>query len=185
MDESGGVTWMGAAPDIGAPAGVEHTPERDESFEAWYRANHDRLLQAAAVLLRDRDEAREVVAEACARCLDRWDTRRRPVDPTAWTYRVAVNAAHRRGRRRRTERLALDRTTAGASPTVSAPALELWRAVGELPERQRLAVVLRYVGDLTEAQTAEVMGIAPGTVAATLSVARRSLAERLRIEEDL
>ena len=66
---------------------------------------------------------------------------------------------------------------------MGAPAIELWQAVGDLPRRQREAVVLRYIGDLTEAQTALAMGIAPGTAAATLSAARRSLARRLSIGE--
>jgi RNA polymerase sigma factor (sigma-70 family) len=181
MHDSGGEVAMGGNLQGTTRPGVT----ADASFEDWYRSNHDRLLDAVVLLLRDRDEAREVVAEACARCLDRWDTRRRPDDPTAWTFRVAVNVAHRRGRRRHTERQAIDRVPPSLPSTVSAPALELWRAVAQLPERQRLAVVLRYVGDLSEAQTAEVMGIAPGTVGATLSAARRNLAEHLDIGEDV
>jgi RNA polymerase sigma-70 factor (ECF subfamily) len=181
MHDSGGEVAMGGTPQDPARHGVA----ANVSFEDWYRMSHDRLLAAVVMLLRDRDEAREVVAEACARCLDRWATHRRPRDPTSWTFRVAVNVAHRRGRRRRTEREAIDRLRPGLSPTVSAPALDLWHAVAQLPERQRLAVVLRYVGDLSEAQTAEVMGIAPGTVGATLSAARRNLAECLDIGEDV
>jgi len=48
-----------------------------------------------------------------------------------------------------------------------------------LPERQRLAVVPRYVSDLTEHQIAEVMGVRRGIVASTLAVARARLAEAL------
>jgi RNA polymerase sigma factor (sigma-70 family) len=54
--------------------------------------------------------------------------------------------------------------------------LDVMRAVQRLPARPRTAVVLRYVADLTEAEVAEAMGVAPGTVAATLSNARRRLA---------
>lgn len=57
--------------------------------------------------------------------------------------------------------------------------LELWEAVRDLPERMRTAVALRYVADLTEREVADIMGIAAGTVAATLHAARRKLAERL------
>lgn len=56
---------------------------------------------------------------------------------------------------------------------------ELWAAVRALPGRQRRAVGLRYLADLTEPRIAEVMDIAPGTVAATLHAARKTLAERL------
>ncbi len=151
----------------------------DLDFEGWYRANYRRLADAVTVLLGDPDEGGEVVAEACARCLARWDGNRRPQDPTAWTFRVAVNAARRRGRRRRHERALLDRTRPTASIHLDEPAIELWRAVNALPARQREAIVLRYLGDLTEAQTAEAMGVASGTAAATLSAARRALAKAL------
>ena len=168
---------MGGTQDIGdRPEGGDTLAvEGRSSFEQWYRSNHDRLLDAAVLAAAGPDEAREVMSpEACRGAWTGGDTRRRPDDPTAWTFRVAMNAAHRRSRRRRTEHLALDR----ASPAPSAPSARRPSSCGRrsasCPTRQRLAVVLRYVGDLSEAQTAEVMGIAPGTVAATLSAARRA-----------
>jgi RNA polymerase sigma factor (sigma-70 family) len=99
---------------------------------------------------------------------------------------VAVNLVHRRGRRQRTERTALDRfrPTSSTTTTAAPPEIELWQAVAALPQRQRVAVVLRYLGDLTEAQTAEAMGVAPGTASAALSAARASLSRTLAIEED-
>ena len=51
--------------------------------------------------------------------------------------------------------------------------------MGELPLRQREAVVLRYVADLREREVATVMGISEGAASAALSAARRSLAARL------
>ena len=61
------------------------------------------------------------------------------------------------------------------------PAGELWAVVKQLPQRQRTAIVLRHVGHLTEAEVAEAMGIARGTVSATLRVSYREL--RLKIED--
>ena len=46
-----------------------------------------------------------------------------------------------------------------------------------LPDRQRMAVVLRYLADLTEPDIATIMGVSRGTVASTLADARRSLAD--------
>ncbi len=43
-------------------------------FEQWYRAHHSRLLNAMTVLCGGLDEAGEVVDEASARCLERWDS---------------------------------------------------------------------------------------------------------------
>ena len=55
---------------------------------------------------------------------------------------------------------------------------------GRVAETERTAVALRYLADLTEPQTAQVMGVAVGTVSATLSSARRRLATQLGIHDD-
>ena len=64
---------------------------------------------------------------------------------------------------------------------------ELWRALASLPRQQRTAIALRYVLDLSQKQIAEAMQVAPGTVAATLSMARSRLREALenRIEPEV
>lgn len=65
---------------------------------------------------------------------------------------------------------------------------ELWAAVAGLPDRQREAIALRYVSGLTEAEVAAAMGVREGSASATLSKARRRLAEVLSdetIEEDV
>lgn len=58
---------------------------------------------------------------------------------------------------------------------VAAPAGETWELVAALPERQRIAVVLRYVGDLDEREISDAMGVTRGTVSSTLSAARAAL----------
>lgn len=151
----------------------------ETDFEAWYETVNRRLVASLAALTHEPELAHDLAAEAMARCLARWD-RRRPANSTAWTFRVALNLAKRHWRRRRREVDALARLDAApVDSEVSEPAVELWRAVAELPARQRQAVVLRYLGDLREADVAAAMGIAPGTAAATLSKARSSLATRL------
>jgi RNA polymerase sigma factor (sigma-70 family) len=56
---------------------------------------------------------------------------------------------------------------------------EVWAAVRALSARQREAIALRYVLDLSEAQVAEAMGVAVGTASATLAAARSRLGELL------
>ena len=68
-------------------------------------------------------------------------------------------------------------------PPVPEDRLYLWDAVRSLPPRQRTAIVLHYVADMSQEQVAGVMGIAPGTVAATLHAARDTLREKLRASE--
>lgn len=152
------------------------------SFEAWYRVAHPRLLASLTLVTRDRAAAEDIAAEACSRCLQRWDDGNPPDDPSAWTYTVAVNLARRTWRRRQRERELLTTMVAPASLTSGEPELELWRAVADLPDRARLAVVLRYLGGLGEAEIGSIMGIAPGTVAATLSKARTRLGAALEAD---
>lgn len=155
----------------------------EAAFEDWYRAEHRRLVNVLIVAAGDIDLGREVADEAFARCLERWDSSRRPADPSAWTYQVAVNLLRRRWKRRRREQDLLRAVDAPRSVDLPEPAIELWRAVATLPDRMRLAIVLRYLGGLSEREVGEVMGIAPGTVAATLSKARRQLASALEPKE--
>jgi RNA polymerase sigma-70 factor (ECF subfamily) len=161
-------------------------PDSDaDGFGPWYEAEHARLLAAMTLASGSVDVARDVTAEAFARALERWARVCRMDSPGGWTYRVALNVLRRQQRRERLERHALRRAGTIAHP--AAPAgrdIEIWDAVRTLPERSRTAVALRYLGGLTEAEVAEAMGIAVGTVSATLSVARRRLAVSLADEPD-
>ena len=51
----------------------------------------------------------------------------------------------------------------------------MWKAIQELPPRQRAVVVLRYYEDLSEKEIAEILGIAPGTVKSQASRALKAL----------
>lgn len=151
-----------------------------EDFETWYVREHPRLVTALGLVAGNREEAEEAAAEAFARCLERWDTPKAPKNPSAWTYTVGVNLLRRRWSRRRRE---ADYTRSLPPPVAhegDVPAVELWSAIAALPPRERVAVVLRYIGGLTEREVAVAMKVAPGTVAATLSRARKSLAGQLR-----
>lgn len=61
----------------------------------------------------------------------------------------------------------------------------VWGALHQLPPRQRAALVLRFYEDLTEAQTAEAMGCAVGTVKSQVSAALTTLRERLGDDVEL
>ena len=155
---------------------MEHSAAR--SFDGWYRAEHPRVLGLLTVVAGDPDVAREATAEAFVRALERWDRVSTMDSPAAWTYRVGVNLVRRRFRRAAFEKRVLTGEQAPAPP----PAIEseLWDAVRALPVRQRTAVALRYVCDLSQEEIAAVMHVAAGTVSATLAAARRRLATDLR-----
>lgn len=146
-------------------------------FSAWYAGAWPRVVRAVAVYLGDPTEAADIAADATARALARWDGGDRPGDPTTWTIVVAINLAKRRGAREQRGRdliLATGPDTPG-SVDLGTTDVDVWRAVAQLPPREREAVALRYGSDLTEPAVAEVMGITPGAVAATLHRARTKL----------
>ena len=149
-------------------------------FESWYGREYPRLVTALALVAGSREQAEEAAAEAFARCLERWDGPQEPSNPSAWTYTVAVNLLRRRWGRRRREADHVSTLVPPVALEAEPPAVELWDAVASLPPRERLAVVLRYIGGLTEREVATAMKVAPGTVAATLSRARADLATQLR-----
>jgi RNA polymerase sigma factor (sigma-70 family) len=146
-------------------------------FEDWYRREHGRLLGLLTVVAGDREAAQDATAEAFTRALERWDRVAVMSSPSGWAYRVGVNIVKRRVRRASVEKLLLAREAPTQAPSTLEP--ELWAALRSLPVRLRTAIALRYVCDLTQAEVAEVMGVAPGTVSATLTSARRRLAEIL------
>jgi DNA-directed RNA polymerase specialized sigma24 family protein len=146
-------------------------------FSDWYVREHRRVVASLAAVSGNADAARDAADEAFVRALAHWERVRVMDAPAGWVYRVAMNVLRRDLRRRRRETVLLRRRTQVVAPLPTHP--ELWEAVRALPERQRIAVVLRFVADLPEAEIASVMGIARGTVSATLSAARASLARWL------
>lgn len=137
----------------------------DELFAVGYRAGY-------AVLGR-RADAEDCAQEACARALARWE--RVEDHAAAWVARVATNLALDRVRRLSRSRWA--RGTEEVELATPEHRHDLVRALRALPKRQREAVVLRFVVDLSEQETASAMGCAVGTVK---SAAARGL-DRLRL----
>jgi RNA polymerase sigma factor (sigma-70 family) len=138
--------------------GTEHF---DDAFDRLFRLAY----RAAFRVLASREDAEDVAMEALARASARWAALGR--DPDPWVTTVAVNLAldawRRRGRAARHDRAERDAPGRPAVP-VDAARVDLVRALGRLPRRQRQVVVLRYVGDLTEDQTAEALGVSVGSV---------------------
>jgi len=127
----------------------------------------------------DADDAAQEAFLACWRYLGRYDPAR-PFGP--WLIRIAVNAARdvrRRQRSRPTEPLAPDIALVQAGPDRRASRAELReslnQALGELPERQRLAVVLFDAEGYSHREIAGMLGVAEGTVRSDVFHARRAL----------
>jgi RNA polymerase sigma factor (sigma-70 family) len=154
------------------------------AFEDFYGDVQPRLLAALVAFSGDVDLAAEAVDEAFVRALVHWPRVGSMASPAGWVYRVAVNVARRQAQRRDRERATAHRLASneGLTAPEARPGglgIEVRELVGQLPDRQRLAVVLRYVGDLPEADIARVMGIRRSTVSATLGKARANLQRHL------
>jgi len=151
-------------------------------FDEWYAREHPRLLTSLLLVTGDADAAREATDEAFARAYMHWGRVSQMASRRGWTYRVALNLLHRRGRRARLEQAWLSRQV--PLEHVPPPAGEAWEAVRRLPPRQRTAVVLRFAADLTEEQVGVAMGVSRSTISSMLADARRTLAEMLTDDDE-
>ncbi|MET0458218.1 MAG: RNA polymerase sigma factor [Ilumatobacteraceae bacterium] len=161
--------------------------DRSGEFESLFRREHPRLVALGLGLTGDREVARELAQEAMLRAFRDWSKVRAYAAPAAWLRRVLINQAVDVHRRQVVERRTLQRVRASdvaVDPERDAASSWWWRAVRELPERQRIAVALFYVDDYSIAEIAEVMGVRQGTVKASLSHARATLAQTLARKEE-
>lgn len=135
-------------------------------FEEFFSSSKDPVFRAVLVATRDRGLAEDAVAEAFTRALRDWSHVGTHPAPIAWVVKTALN--HARSHRRRDVRLlsvAVPETPTDDDPPTDP---ELVRRVLELPDRQRQVVALRVLLDMSTEQTADLLGIAPGTVTAHL-----------------
>jgi RNA polymerase sigma-70 factor (sigma-E family) len=129
----------------------------DLAFEGLYRLAY----RVAFRILGDRGDAEDVAQEALARAAVRWA--RLEDRPEGWVTRVASNLAIDRYRRRRRPQQPMTGPVGLVDPHLGERG-DLVAALRRLPRRQRQAVVLRYLGDLSEAQVALEMGCSIGAV---------------------
>lgn len=141
----------------------------NDEMVAFCRGVHPRLVGVLAFTVGDRWVAEELAQETVIRVCQQWPKVRDMAVPHAWVHRVALNLANSWLRRRIAERKATAKLQSRPpSPTAvdNADVLAVRAAVGQLPDRQRTALVLRYFADLPAAEAASVMGCKESTVRA-------------------
>lgn len=148
------------------------------AFEELMIASERRVANVAWKILGDAEEVKEAVQETFLRVfrhLKRYDENR---DFFGWLYRIAVNVCRDLDARRRRRRIftpiddALPITT---QPRTNDDAVMLRRAIDTLPERERLAIILRDLEELSTEDVAEILGNTPATVRVQISKARAKL----------
>jgi RNA polymerase sigma-70 factor, ECF subfamily len=152
-----------------------HGASLDE-LEALYRSRFDVFARVAAGVTGDPERARDAVQEAFATAVRKRRSFRGDGPLEAWTWRIVLNAARSDVRRDVSAVHDVERVTANGRPEQD---VELRVAIARLPERQRMAVFLRYYADLDYEAIGEALEISTGTVGATLNAALAGLRNQL------
>jgi RNA polymerase sigma-70 factor (sigma-E family) len=146
-----------------------------EAFAHFIEAREQALQRTAWLLTSDWALAQDLVQTALARSWPYWGRIKRGDDPEIYVRRVMVNTWITWRRRRWTAEqpsaMVTDRAAPGDLAGEVATRLALSEILATLTKRQRAIVVLRLFDDLSDAQVAQILGCATGTVRATLSQA--------------
>ncbi len=152
-----------------------------EDFRSYVTGRSAALLRTAYLLTGNRADAEDLLQTALAKTYLSWDRIRDREAVDGYVRRVMVNTQTSWWRRRKVDERPTDELPDRGGGRDSTADLDLhdalWTALASLPTRQRAVVVLRYYEDLSEAETARVMGVSVGTVKSTTSRALSKLRE--------
>jgi RNA polymerase sigma-70 factor (sigma-E family) len=164
--------------------------ERQE-FRDYVAGASPGLLRVAYLMTGNRADAEDLLQTALAKTYLAWSRIRDRESLDGYVRRVMLNTRTSWWRRsRHLPSTTLDETapqpTAAARDDTADVDLHdaLWTALGGLSQRQRAAVVLRYYEDLTEPETAALLGVSVGTVKSTVSRALRKLRDDSGLRDD-
>jgi RNA polymerase sigma factor (sigma-70 family) len=154
--------------------------DRLAQLEAIYRARYAAFVRVAHAIVGQEQSARDAVHDGFVLAVRNRERLRdeRALEP--WVWRIVVNEARKR-RARESRSTVLDEHEA-ASYAPAELDVDVRALIAGLPERQRLALFLRYYADLDYASIAVALGVKPGTVAATLNAAHAALRTELEAE---
>lgn len=147
-------------------------------FADFYETDFTRVSAAVRAYCGDADVAHEATQEAFARCFARWGKLKEEPWVAGWVTTTAINLS--RGHFKRLTKFSQP-SVERQYPGPDADRLELLALLRSLPERQRQAVVLHYLIDLSVREVADLMNLSEGAVKSHLFKARTSL--RMTMEE--
>ncbi len=158
--------------------------ERPEAaFHEFVAARSASLFRTALLMVGgDHQLAQDLLQESLVKTYVAWPRLRAVANAEAYARRVVVTTSISWWRRRSSHERPMDPLPELAVADLAdsvAGRLDLWPLVQALPPRQRAAVVLRYCEDLSEAQTAELMGCSVGAVKKNASVGLAKLRDRM------
>ncbi|WEH31670.1 SigE family RNA polymerase sigma factor [Streptomyces sp. AM 3-1-1] len=153
------------------------------TFESYVRARGAGLLRTARSLTPNPYDAEDLLQTALAKTFSAWERIEDHGAVDGYVRRALVNTRTSQWRKRRVDEYSCaelpEPEPLPATDPAEAQAMRdaMWHAVLRLPARQRAMVTLRYYEDLSEAQTAEVLGVSVGTVKSAVSRALAKLRE--------
>ncbi|MFD7165051.1 SigE family RNA polymerase sigma factor [Streptomyces violascens] len=158
------------------------------SFSSYVRARGPVLLRTARSLTANPSDAEDLLQTALTKTYVAWDRIEDHRALDGYVRRALLNTRTSQWRKRKVDEFCCDDLPEPEAVPGPDPADQqvlhdaMWRAVMKLPDRQRAMVVLRYYEDLSEAQTAEVLGVSVGTVKSAVSRALGKLREDPELE---
>lgn len=174
----------------GSEPGARETEPAPGRLAELYERHADEGLRLAYLLTGgDRPQAEDLLQEAFVRCVGRFRHLRMPDAFDAYLRRAIVNLHTSGLRRRKLERAYAARQRGAPARVSSMPDVagrqDLWRALSGLPARQRAALVLRYYEDLSERDTAEVLGCSLPAVKSLIARGAEALRREIPRGEDV
>lgn len=159
---------------------------RDAEFSEYLVARQPALLRTAYLLTGDRHQAEDILQTALAKLYLSWDKVRDRGAVDAYVRRIMVNEYNSLWRRPWKRREYTADVVPEGEPHVDTyddgSRDALWNVVQSLPARARAVVVLRFYEQMTEAETADALGISTGTVKSQCSRALAALRKRVPAE---
>ncbi|GAA2014121.1 SigE family RNA polymerase sigma factor [Nocardioides kribbensis] len=147
-------------------------------FEEFVEARWPALVRAACLLGCSVPEAEDLVQSTLAKCYVHWGRVSRAGNPDKYVYTALLNQLRTSRRRRWWSERPTDEVPEEVQPGAADldRALLVQDALGRLSTAQRSVVIARHILDFSESETAEILGVAPGTVKSRLSRALALLA---------
>lgn len=158
------------------------------SFSSYVKDRQPVLLRTARSLTANPSDAEDLLQTALAKTYVAWDRIEDHRALDGYVRRALLNTRTSQWRKRKVDEFVCDELPEPETVPAGDPAEQqalhdaMWRAIMKLPARQRAMVVLRYYEDLSEVQTAEVLGVSVGTVKSAVSRALGKLREDPELE---
>jgi RNA polymerase sigma-70 factor (ECF subfamily) len=190
--------WSGraaASPDGAAVSGTWDQDTAGVFIEALFAKHHTEIYAYLVRMLRDPDLAADLTQDAFIKAYRAYASLEKDENARAWLYQIAHRVALDEIRHRKVLRMVpligeSGPISAGASPSAERLAMDLRlsgpleRALARIPERQRAALLLAEVNDLTGLELAAALGVSHVAARAILTRGRESLRRALASERD-